>query len=184
MIQIHDITRPYPWPDAEVRYFDAPEASFGSTALEENWLNAKANARGRQVINYMLLPTGEYEVHMSAALYRVKQVQFELFADHFDLGLEHDFLLGLSPDMLPGMGVYKADCGGYYFHMMEVADNIRMGTRSKAISQWIDEHSEWMYWYDHYMLCCQENPKSKPMPVTTAYAISKGKNPGFQDLKK
>lgn len=183
MIKIHDITKPYPWPDAEIRFVDAPEIPFDSSALEENWLNAKANAQGRQVFKYILLPTGEYEVHVSAALYRVKQVQFELFADHFDLGLEHDFLLALAPEALPGMGVYKADCGGYYFHMMEVAGNIKMGTRSKAISRWIDEHPEWMYWYEHNMLCCQEDSKSKPMSVTMAYAQWLGKDSDVQDLK-
>lgn len=180
-MKIFDITQPYPWPDAEVRYFDAPETPFESTALEENWLNAKTNARGQQVFKYMLLPTGEYECHVSAALYRVKQTQFNLFADHFELGIEHDFLLLMKG--MSRMGIYKAENGDYYFHLMDIDGNVCMGTRSAAITKWINDHIEWIYYYDHNMLQCQRSPHAKPMSVTMAYAQWLGKSSDVQELK-
>ena len=170
MIKIHDITKPYPWPDAEVKYYDAPEEGFESSALEDNWLEAKANALGRSVFRKILLPTGEYEVHMSGILHRIKQKQFELFTEHLGLDIEHDFLLvPFTATKMPALGCRKADNGDYYFHLMEVDSSIRMGSRCKAISQWIDRHSGWMYWYDHGELYCQLNSRSESMPVTTAY---------------
>lgn len=181
MTKIHDITKPYPWPDAEVKYVDAPETSFESSALEENWLNAKANAQGRQVFKYILLPTGEYECHVSAFLYRVKQVQFEIFADHFDLDPKHDFMLLMKG--LSRMGIYKADNGDYYFHLMDVDGNVCMGTRSAAITKWINGHLDWIFYYEHDWLMCQENPQTKPMSVTMAYAQWLGKSSDVQELK-
>lgn len=172
MKKIHDITKPYPWPDAEVKYYTAPETPFDSTALEENWLQSKVNALGRSVFRYILLPTGEYEVHMSGILYQIKQTQFKIFADHFALDPQHDFLLSPFPTQVAGWpchGCQKSESGEYYFHLMEVDGSIQMGTRSRVISQWIDRHPEWMYWYDHGELYCQLNPRSEAMPVTTAY---------------
>ncbi len=169
MIQIHDITQPYPWPDAETTYFDAPEVQFDSSAAEENWLQAKANALGQQVFKHILLPTGEYEVHMSAALYKVRQTQFFLFADYFALDLQHDFLLFSRLEPSGPDGIYRTPEGVCYFHMMEVVPNIKMGTRSAVVSRWISRHAEWIYYYDHNMLYCQRNSSSQPMPVTQAY---------------
>lgn len=176
MIQIHDITQPYPWPDALVKYFDAPIPGFDSSALEENWLQAKANALGCQMFKHILLPTGEYEVHMSAALYRVRQTQFSLFADHFELDIKHDFLLFSRLEPSGPEGIYRTPSGVCYFHMMDVADNIKMGTRSDKISRWIYDHVEWIYYYYHNMLYCQRNSKTKPMPVTQAYMIPDSTN--------
>lgn len=174
MIQIHDITMPFPWPDKLVKYYDAPEVPFDCTADEEKWLQAKANAIGCHVFHYMLLATGEYEVHMSAELYRVIQMKYKMFADlsSLDPELKHEFMAGpMSENFFDQMGPFFCSDGRHFIHMMRVTGDIVMGTVSPKISQWINEHMSWMYKYVNGQLYTQRTGITSSIPVTLAYQL-------------
>lgn len=146
MIQIFDITRPFPWPDKQVKYYTAPEFGFDSSDKEQKWIQAKANGVGCHAFYWVLLESGEYEVHMSAELYRVKVMQNQLFADLCEIfpDMEHQWLM-LDEDhddkrllSEPNPLIYRKG-RPIYFNIMRVGERLLMATTSQRFGKWVDD---------------------------------------------
>ena len=149
MIQIFDITRPFPWPDKQVKYYTAPEFGFDSSDKEQKWIQAKANAVGCHAFYWILLESGEYEVHMSAELYRVKVLQHQLFADLCEIfpDMDHQWIMldGSADDQswaedmtLLAYHLRHEITHLCCFNIMRIGERVLMCTTSRKFSQWME----------------------------------------------